>query len=65
MKIYLNEMEHLKVDFSDLEDLDLEEIQEMQDAIAKVQKSEKINENDQVIQYVTKRVTKLCGFYTV
>ena len=44
LQIYLDEIEHLKVDFSDLEDLDMEEIQEMQDAIAEVQESENVSE---------------------
>ena len=43
LKTYLNEIEHLKMDFSDLEDLDMEEIQEMQNAIAEVKEYEKID----------------------
>ena len=52
LQIYLDEIEHLKVDFSDLEDLDMEEIQEMQDAIAEVQESENVSEtgnNEKII----------------
>ena len=44
LQVYLNEIEHLKVDFSDLEDLDMEEIQEMQDAIDKVKQTESVEE---------------------
>ncbi len=52
LQIYLDEIEHLKVDFSDLEDLDMEEIQEMQAAIAEVQESENVSEtgnNEKII----------------
>lgn len=38
---YMKEMQVLETDFSDLEELDMEEILEMQDAIAKVRESEK------------------------
>lgn len=48
LQVYLNEMEHLKVDFSDLEDLDMEEIQEMQDAIDKVKQFETPDELDEI-----------------
>ncbi len=40
LKVYLEEMKALETDFSDLEDLDMEELQEIQDAIAKVKESE-------------------------
>jgi hypothetical protein len=41
LKVYLEEMKVLETDFSDLEDLDIEELQEIQDAIALVKESEK------------------------
>ena len=40
LETYLREMEELGADFSDLDDLDLEEIKDMQDAIAKVREQE-------------------------
>ena len=40
LETYLREMEDLGTDFSDLDDLDLEEIKDMQDAIAKVREKE-------------------------
>ncbi len=43
---YLKEMEDLKTDFSDLEELDINELQEMQDAISKVRNSEKSTNNE-------------------
>ena len=46
---YLKEMEDLKTDFSDLEELDIEELQEMQDAISKVRDSEKSINNEKKI----------------
>jgi len=46
---YLKEMEDLKTDFSDLEELDIEELQEMQDAISKVRDSEKSTNNEKKI----------------
>ncbi len=41
LDIYISEMKHLETDFSDLEDLDFEELKEMQEAIAKVKELEK------------------------
>ena len=41
LDIYVSEMKHLETDFSDLEDLDFEELKEMQEAIAKVKELEK------------------------
>ncbi|MEJ2277705.1 MAG: hypothetical protein P8Y70_08155 [Candidatus Lokiarchaeota archaeon] len=40
LKEYWREMEELKSDFSDLEDLDLDELQEMKDAITQVKEQE-------------------------
>ncbi|GAH29712.1 unnamed protein product, partial [marine sediment metagenome] len=40
LDIYVSEMKHLETDFSDLEDLDFEELKEMQEAIAKVKELE-------------------------
>ncbi len=45
LKTYLEEMESLETDFSDMEDLDLEEIQAMQDAINKVREIDASNED--------------------
>jgi hypothetical protein len=44
LKIYLEEMKALETDFSDLEDLDLEELQEIQDAISKVKDGIELSE---------------------
>jgi hypothetical protein len=40
LEIYLKEMKALETDFSDLEDFDIEELQEIQSAISKVKESE-------------------------
>ncbi|MHA1915213.1 MAG: hypothetical protein ACW986_02555 [Promethearchaeota archaeon] len=48
LKLYLEEMKVLESDFSDLEDLDVEELQEIQDAIAKVKEGEELYEPDQI-----------------
>ena len=44
LKIYLEEMKALETDFSDLEDLDMEELQEIQDAISKVKDGIELSE---------------------
>ncbi|MHA2281015.1 MAG: hypothetical protein ACXAC5_09195 [Promethearchaeota archaeon] len=46
LKIYLEEMKALETDFSDLEDLDMEELQEIQDAISKVKEDENLIETE-------------------
>ncbi len=43
LQAYIKEIEILETDFSDLYDLDLEELQEMQEAIAKVKEDEEIS----------------------
>ncbi|HUW90604.1 MAG TPA: hypothetical protein VMV43_08785 [Candidatus Nanopelagicaceae bacterium] len=43
---YLSDMKTLESDFSDLEDLDFEELKEMQEAIAKVKEFEKLEDDD-------------------
>ncbi|MFX0070672.1 MAG: hypothetical protein ACFFAO_06240, partial [Candidatus Hermodarchaeota archaeon] len=43
---YIKDMEFLEEDFSDLDDLDLEEIKDMKDAIAKVQEQETSSKQD-------------------
>jgi len=48
LKIYLEEMKALETDFSDLEDLDMEELQEIQDAISKVKEDEELTESEVV-----------------
>ncbi|MHA1507235.1 MAG: hypothetical protein ACTSO6_00865 [Promethearchaeota archaeon] len=47
LDIYISEMKNLETDFSDLEDLDFEELKEMQEAIAKVKEFENL-EGDEV-----------------
>jgi len=49
LDIYISEMKNLETDFSDLEDIGLEELQEMQDAIAKVKELENI-QNEEIIE---------------
>ncbi|MFW9897577.1 MAG: hypothetical protein ACFFD7_17360 [Candidatus Thorarchaeota archaeon] len=44
LKIYFEEMKVLETDFSDLEDLDMEELQEIQDAISQVKESEELSD---------------------
>jgi len=44
LKTYLKEMESLKTDFSDMDDLDFEEIQAMQDAINKMREIDELDE---------------------
>ncbi|MEJ2294979.1 MAG: hypothetical protein P8Y23_09420, partial [Candidatus Lokiarchaeota archaeon] len=46
---YMREMQVLETDFSDLEELDLEEILEMQDAITKVRESEKTDSKSEKV----------------
>ena len=46
---YVREMQVLETDFSDLEELDMEEILEMQDAIAKVRESEKTDSKSEKV----------------
>jgi len=50
LKIYLEEMKTLESDFSDLEELDLEEIQAMQEAIEKVKENENGKEEELIIE---------------
>ncbi|MFX1595193.1 MAG: hypothetical protein ACFFBK_03930, partial [Promethearchaeota archaeon] len=45
LQVYLNEMKALETDFSDLEDLDFEELQEIQEAIAKVKEGDLLHED--------------------
>lgn len=55
LEAYMKEMKILEKDFSDLEELDMEEILEMQEAIAKVRDSEKIeSKSKQVEEYLQK-----------
>ena len=46
LDVYISDMKNLETDFSDLEDLDLEELKEMQDAIAKVKEMETLQQED-------------------
>ena len=43
---YISDMKNLETDFSDLEDLDLEELQEMQEAIAKVKELDDVQRDE-------------------
>lgn len=45
LEAYLRDMKALETDFSDLEDLDVEELQEIQDAITKVKEGEELQED--------------------
>jgi len=49
LETYLSDMKNLETDFSDLEDLDLDELREMQEAIAKVKELESL-ENEEAIE---------------
>ncbi len=49
LETYLSDMKNLETDFSDLEDLDLDELKEMQEAIAKVKELESL-ENEEAIE---------------
>lgn len=46
LETYLRDMKALETDFSDLEDLDMEELKEIQDAIAKVKEGEELPEDE-------------------
>ncbi|UCD00632.1 MAG: hypothetical protein JSV23_07005 [Promethearchaeota archaeon] len=46
LEAYLRDMKALETDFSDLEDLDMEELQEIQDAIVKVKEGEELPEDE-------------------
>lgn len=54
LKVYLEEMKALESDFSDLEALDIEELQEIQEAIMQVKESEETSEielsNEEIIE---------------
>lgn len=43
LKVYMAEIQMLETDFSDLEELDIEELQEIQDAISQVKKGEELS----------------------
>jgi len=46
LETYMRDMKALETDFSDLEDLDMEELKEIQDAIAKVKEGEELPEDE-------------------
>jgi len=48
LEAYLRDMKALETDFSDMEDLDFDELQEIQDAIEKVKESEELHEDSLV-----------------
>jgi len=57
LKTYLEEMESLETDFSDMDDLDFEEIQAMQDAINKMREIDALDE-DIPIEPISKGTTE-------
>ena len=52
LDIYVSEMKHLETDFSDLEDLDFDELKEMQEAIAKVKELDKLEGDENLEECV-------------
>ncbi len=60
LETYLSDMKNLETDFSDLEDLDLDELKEMQEAIAKVKELESL-ENEQAIEEGISKELELIG----
>lgn len=53
LQAYLAEMENLESDFSDLEDLDMDELKEMQDAIAAVKGGADLTEKGELANEIT------------
>ncbi len=60
LETYLLDMKNLETDFSDLEDLDLDELKEMQEAIAKVKELESL-ENEEAIEEGISKELELIG----
>ncbi len=60
LETYLSDMKNLETDFSDLEDLDLDELKEMQEAIAKVKELESL-ENEEAIEEGISKELELIG----
>ena len=60
LETYLSDMKNLETDFSDLEDLDLDELTEMQEAIAKVKELESL-ENEEAIEEGISKELELIG----
>ncbi|TKJ27098.1 MAG: hypothetical protein CEE42_03280 [Promethearchaeota archaeon Loki_b31] len=60
LETYLSDMKNLETDFSDLEDLDLDELKEMQEAIAKVKELESL-ENEEAIEKGISKELELIG----
>jgi len=60
LETYLSDMKNLETDFSDLEDLDLDELKEMQEAIAKVRELESL-ENEEAIEAGISKELELIG----
>jgi chemotaxis protein histidine kinase CheA len=56
LETYLSDMKNLETDFSDLEDLDLEELKEMQEAIAKVKELESLENEEAIEKEVSKEL---------
>ena len=57
LKAYLEEMKALETDFSDLEDLDMDELQEIQDAISQVKESQDLLEVENVSEEISREDT--------
>jgi len=60
LETYLSDMKNLETDFSDLEDLDLDELREMQEAMAKVKELESL-ENEEAIEEGISKELELIG----
>jgi len=56
LEAYLRDMKALETDFSDIEDLDMEELQEIQDAIAKVKEGEEFPEDGLISEEKTEEL---------
>jgi hypothetical protein len=56
LETYLSDMKNLETDFSDLEDLDLEELKEMQEAIAKVKELESLENEEATEEGISKEL---------
>ncbi|MFX0023583.1 MAG: hypothetical protein ACFE9S_14750 [Candidatus Hermodarchaeota archaeon] len=52
LEAYLRDMKALETDFSDMEDLDFDELQEIQDAIEKVKESEELHDDSLISEEI-------------
>ncbi|MFX1308124.1 MAG: hypothetical protein ACFE9M_00615 [Promethearchaeota archaeon] len=62
LEVYLRDMETLESDFSDLDDLDMDELKEIQDAIAKVKESEEGAGNSLIREEISSEINVLDEF---